>query len=383
MANIDWQEAMMYTMGADWPTDGLVISLKDQEYGATLGGTSHHPFHSIALKYGNPTGETKLIDVIWQVGKRKITPVGIVEPVMIEGYTNTRISLHNFDGTKNLKIGDEITIQRCGQVIPQLKSVDKTFKSSKEITCEFCPACGTATVYEHPNLICPNEVCGGMIAKRLHDSLVRLNVENVGPATCSDLVENGHKYISGVLEMRVQDWERLPGYADKSAKLRYRAMQQVRVTPVEDFRVLASLNIEGVGLTLGAKLCGKMTLPEIEACEDFTHLDGVGKITSDKLVEGLVHYFPTLRWMKQNFIIKETKGLADRPLICFTGKSEISRDEWIATAKEKGYTYHGGVTKKLSLLVCGDVNSTSSKAVKARKYGIEIMSYDDFMEVMR
>lgn len=378
LKSINWPATMLSTMQEDYPTDGLVISLKDQEYGETLGGTSHHPFHSIAFKYGNPTGDTKLVDVIWQVGKRKLTPVGIVEPVEIDGFTNTRMSLHNFNETSKLKIGDKITIQRCGQVIPQFKAVLKTFKSSKEISCDTCPACGTATVYEDPNLVCPNDSCGGMLAKRLHDSLTRLGVENIGPAICSELISVGHVNFVGVFEMGIEGWVALPGLALKSGTLRFNDLEGVRSSPMEDFKVLASLNIEGVGLSMAAKICSKMALPEIEACEDFTGIEGVGKITSDKLVEGISSAFGTLRWAKQKFILKETKGLADRPLVCFTGKSDVSRDDWVKIAAEKGYAYNKGVTKKLALLVCADVNSTSTKAEKARKYGTKIMSYEEF-----
>ena len=378
LSEVNWKETMLDTMKEDYPTDGLVISLKDRDYGETLGGTSHHPHHSIAFKYGNPTGATKLIDVIWQVGKRKITPVGIVEPVEIDGYTNTRMSLHNFDETTKLKVGDEIMVQRCGKIIPQLHSVIKTFKSSKHITCPVCPACGTATVYEPPNLACPNKSCGGMLAKRLHDSLTRLGVENIGPATCSDLVSAGKRSIQQVSEMAAEAWLKIPGFAIKSAQQRVDDLSSLIGGTIEDFKVLASLNIEGVGLSMSKKICAVMTLADIEDCTDFSHIEGVGKITSDKLTDDVMGSFLILRWMKTNFVIKETKGLAGRPLVVFTGKSGVPRDEWVKIAAEKGYGFHKQVNKKVALVVTDDVNSTSTKAKAARKYGIKIISYDEF-----
>ncbi len=386
LSEISWKDTMLDTMQEDYPTDGLVIALKDKAYGETLGGTDHHPNHSIAFKYGNPIGETKLIDVIWQLGKRKLTPVGIIEPVEIDGYTNTRISLHNIDEASKVKIGDQIIVQRCGQVIPQLHSVKKTFKSSKVIWCDVCPACGTDTVYTPAtdlaaaSLTCPNENCGGMLAKRLHDSLCRLGVENIGPATCSDLVSAGYNSLHDVFELSVKGWLALPGFAKKSANQRVESLATLVGSSIEDYKILAALNIEGVGLSLSKKICSSMTLPEIEACEDFTGLESVGRIISEKLVKGIFDMFGLLRWMKLNFTIKETKGLAARPLVVFTGKSDVSRDDWVKFAAEKGYAFHKQVNKKVSLVVCSDVNSTSTKAKKARAYGIKLMSYAEFKE---
>ncbi len=128
----------------DYPADGLVLKLADEKYLISLGATSHHRKGEIAFKFGNPTGSSRVIDVEWSVGKGRITPVGIIEPVEIEGITNQRFSLHNSANIreKDVCIGDTVIIERCGEIIPGLKSV--TYKPANRIkpVLESCPACG-------------------------------------------------------------------------------------------------------------------------------------------------------------------------------------------------------------------------------------------------
>jgi len=106
------------------PTDGIVVKLKDEEYGKSLGRTSHHWKNAIALKHDNEAAWTTLVGVEFQMAKEHIGIVGILKPVEINGVTISRVTLHNLDIIRefDLCIGDEVLIERSGDVIPTIRA---------------------------------------------------------------------------------------------------------------------------------------------------------------------------------------------------------------------------------------------------------------------
>ncbi len=374
--NIDWEATMQDYQDADYPTDGLVISLVDKKYGESLGVTDHHPKHSIALKYKNPKGETKLLDIEWQLGKYKLTPVAILKPVEISGYTHTKASLHNWDQVQklNIKLGNTIILQRSGDVIPNVISVTKTHKQHKSVELPNCPACGKLCAVKGVDVVCINNLCEGYKAKKLFDGLDRLGLANVGPVTANTLVYTGADTPAKVLNLDLITWKSVSG--DKLGTKLFAACRKIKSTPIEDYKVVAALNIKGFGVSLAKKVLNVLTLNELRTATDISHIEGVGSTMSSRITNEINS--TDLIAMLQILQVEETKGLAAKPLVCFTGKSDKTRDEWIALARSKGYTFNKAVTKKLSLLVTGGRSSTKSK--KAEKYGIEILTYTEFEE---
>ena len=121
------------------PMDGVVITIADKEYGEALGATAHHPRHSIAYKFANEEATSKLIGVEWSVGLNKVTPVAILDPVELAGVTVSRASLHNLKYIQDmdLQIGDIVTVERAGSVIPNVISrtpgMDQTRHSALKV----------------------------------------------------------------------------------------------------------------------------------------------------------------------------------------------------------------------------------------------------------
>lgn len=374
--NIDWSETLADEQAQDYPVDGLVISLADKEYGESLGNTGHHPRHSIAFKISNPTTTSKLIDVEWQVAKTRIAPVAILEPTELDGVTISRATLHNLKEIERLgvRIGSKVQLMRAGSVIPAITQA--LSKGTKDIEVPaYCPACGALLENDGQDLHCPNPHCGGTKAKKLRDSLVRLEIEDCGPAVCSALVDLGFDLPSKVLRMSEDDWLRVPGFAARSAeKMRAQMLRRLQ-SPIDDYRVLAAMNFDGIGLTNARKILDRFTAQELGTGADLSTVEGIGVIRAESIS------FP-LEWAELMMLlnVRETKGSLSAPRICFTGKSETSRDEWVKLAESRGYVFSKTVTKALDLLVVGDLQTTSNKAEKARKYGIRMMTYEQFLE---
>jgi DNA ligase (NAD+) len=377
---IDWEATMLDEQAADYPVDGLVIALADKEYGESLGATSHHPRHSVAFKCKNPTGVTKVEDIVWQVGKHKITPVAILRPVTISGCEHSRALLHNIHQIERLGLcpGAKVEVARCGDVIPQIVGVVAPGPTPVTIP-DRCPACDAPTeiVNDGQDLKCTNPHCGGVAAKKLRDALVRLEIDECGPAVCSSLVALGKLTPGAILRMSQEDWLKVDGYAEVSAtKAHSRVLQRLR-TPIDDFRVLAAMNFEGIGLTNARKIMDVYNARDLTAGADLAAVEGIGEVRA-KAIDLGIEWVDLLGLLQ----VVESKGQLSRPQVCFTGADARPREEWIKIAEERGYVFNKTVTKKTTVLVLADVNSTSTKAKKARQYGtVKLMTYEEFENV--
>jgi len=366
--------------------DGIVVKLKDKKYSESLGTTSHHPKGQIAVKLGNPFGETILKDIEITIGKEELIPVGITEPVEIEGVMNKRISLHNYQYIidNDLSIGDTIIIERCGEIIPQLKEIIFRPADRKEITIpERCPYCNSKTKFISPHLYCTNENCEGKLVSKLYDSVVRLGIERLGKPTIEKLIKNGHKDILSILNLTKDDILKLEGFKDKSAENLLNNIRKIKETPIEDWRILASLNIEGFGKRISKNILSKFTLNELieSDIKMLNEIEGMSDKRSETLVKNIKKHKKLIDKMLKVLNVKITKnetGEHKMKTICFTGKADKKRSELISEAKKIGYEFINKVSKNLDILVTNDLNSDTSKMKKARKYGVKIITYSDF-----
>lgn len=365
------------TLNKDVPIDGLVLTLKDRAYAASLGATSHHPNHSIALKFKNPSAQTKLLDVVWQVSKTKITPVAILSPVELSGTTITRATLHNLSQFAEFAPapGATVIIERAGDVIPYVAKIMQDSDQPALVYPTHCPACGEPTSVSRTgvDLQCDNPDCGGAQASVLRDALVRLDIETIGPSIASDLVKLGYKTVTRVLGMNKKDWLRVSGFAEASATKMLHNIESRLRTPIEDWRLLAAMNLDGIGKTLSKQILQHCKLDDLPPA---IPIPGIGPERLSTL-RGL--NIPQLRALTLMFMEVIPSGKQkDQKTVCFTGADATPRGTWFSRAKQKGYAPVNAVTKTLSLLVTNDLESGSSKMKKARAYNIKVMNYEEF-----
>lgn len=385
---IDWDEYIQIMRAWHFPLDGLVLKLKDKYYFNSLGYTSHHYKGQMALKFGNPTGVTKLKDIELHSGKQSITPVGIIETVVIDGIDNSRASLHNWKYVidNQINIGDTIEIERCGEIIPQFKRIIKKCETPKTIN-PICPDCGSQLIYDEPNLKCINQSCYGRLIRVLSDAVVRIGIEELGRGTVKKLVlEKYVKTLRDILNLTYDDVVALSGFATQSAMNLINEIRKVRDNPVHDYDILASFNISGIGTTLSKKILKHYTLEELMnlSVDDLQLLEQIGPERAILIESYLRESKDSVEQILSELTIKESKYTESKNSlkICFTGSNPLKRDEWIKIAEKNGFEYIKTVTKELNILVTDDINSNSNKNKKAQKYGCKIITYQQFTELL-
>lgn len=378
-----WPDLVSKIEVLPYPTDGIVVKFKDTAYGESLGSTDHHPKGQIAFKFSNIRRQTRLLDVEWGFGKNSLTPVAKLEPVEIGGITIRNATLHNLQNIldRDLQIGDEVTVERAGDVIPYIvESRPGNERRSPLIT--HCPACQTELARRGPELICPNPECPGTQFQRLCAAVKSVGIENLGEPTLKKMMERlGVRTLKDIFSLSVNDLLRLDGFQDKSAISLYRNIQNVRTLPLD--QLIAALNIPGIGRVIARKMLEVhpfetlRQLPENELATIF----GIGPERAKLLYQ---------EFQNQSEFIDELlrcvnpvtirSGVAKT--ICFTGKMAEKRSYYENLAKVNGWEAVNDVTGSLSLLVIASPDESSSKRVKAEHLRIPVIPLEHWMNTL-
>lgn len=381
LKNIDWNKLILERKLEDYPIDGLVLKIADEEYAKSLGSTSHHVRSAMALKFTNPTGITVLRNIRWSIGKHKITPVGLVDPIEIGGVIVDSPNLHNYKYIldNDIHIGDTLIIERCGDIIPDVQKVIPG-EIRISIGINICPACGKKVEYREPEIICVNNNCPGKHLKCLIDSVIRIGIERLGEPTLEKLISVGVKDLADIFNLTKEDIILLEGFAETSSENLFNEIQKVKNEGVYEWQILSSLNIQGVGNRMSKMILENISLKELRSTSTtyLKDIKGVGFITAHNIYCGLLDNSEYIDDLLEILPIKG-KEIKSKT-ICFTGKMPEVRSYYENIAKKIGYTPVDKVTKDLSILVCMDVSSNSGKLKTARKYNIEIISLDEWMK---
>ena len=369
--------------------DGMVIKIDDITTQQDLGFTQKFPRWSCAYKFPAVEKTTKLKDIILQVGRTGVvTPVAIVEPVLIEGANVERATLHNFDEIQrlDLKIGDEIIIIRSGDVIPKITKVlkDRRDGNEKEILKPtICPDCSSELLIEDimikcQNLDCPSRVVNSII---YFASKNCLNIDGLGDKIVELLVNE--KKIFDILDLyslKYEDLENLEGFKEKKINNLLNAIENSKNSELH--RVLTALGIEHIGEVASKSICSKFGLNLVDiSFEDLISIDGIG----EQMANSFLEFFRVNRQfvlklfdiLKPKVTIKEEAK--DNPFknktVVITGTMSKSRDEIKLFLEDLGAKVSSSVSKKTDFLIYGE--DAGSKYDKAIEFGIEILTEDE------
>ena len=374
--------------------DGMVIKIDDITTQQDLGFTQKFPRWSCAYKFPAVEKTTKLKDIILQVGRTGVvTPVAIVEPVLIEGANVERATLHNFDEIQrlDLKIGDEIIIIRSGDVIPKITKVlkDRRDGNEKEILKPtICPDCSSELLIEDimikcQNLDCPSRVVNSII---YFASKNCLNIDGLGDKIVELLVNE--KKIFDILDLyslKYEDLENLEGFKEKKINNLLNAIENSKNS--ELYRVLTALGIEHIGEVASKSICSKFGLDLVDVSfEDLISIDGIG----EQMANSFLEFFRVNRQfvlklfdiLKPKVTIKEEAK--DNPFknktVVITGTMSKSRDEIKLFLEDLGAKVSSSVSKKTDFLIYGE--DAGSKYDKAIELGVKILSEDEMNSIV-
>ena len=386
----------------DIPTDGLVLTYNDVQYRNTLGQTSKSPKHSKAFKWQDTEAETTLEYIDWSTSRNGlITPVAVFKPVDIEGSTVSRASVHNVSIFKSLRlgIGDRLKVYKANLIIPQIsENLDQTG------TCHIpglCPCCDEPTeLHEEPSsgvltLWCTNPDCSARGNRSLEHFVSRdaMNIDGISGATLSKLCDEG--IVTDFVSIyHIKDYEEeivnLEGFGEQSFNKMVNAIEKSR--DVKLANLIYALGIQNVGLAT-AKLICKHFAYDIEKTataseEQLVGIDGIG----DTIAESFCDYFADeenqrqfIGLLKELRIVKEevsTNKSMDGVTICVTGGVEVfpNRRAIKDLVESLGGKLTGSVSRSTSYLVTNDTESGSDKNRKAKEYGIEVLTEQQFID---
>jgi DNA ligase (NAD+) len=384
--------------------DGIVLKLNSLALQDSLGAVGHHPRHSIAVKFPAFEGKTRIVDISVSVGRSgKITPIAILEPIKISGTVVARATLHNFEeiGRIGLRRNDIVTVQKSGDVIPKIISVDHSVRDDlKRIPFEVpvtCPSCGCSLV-KYPGLLdlyCPNHhVCPSQIVMYISYFISKncFNIVGLGEAQIEEFFKEGR--ITSALDIfRLKEkdsaspLESKYGWGKTSASKLFDSIESARTISLPRF--ITSLGIPGVGEVIARDL--STTFGTLEALMDATveslaAIDGLGLIISQKIYEffkneSMVHFINDLLTYvtieKYNSNISVDNAFYNKTIV-FTGKMQkLSRQAAKQMAISRGALVRSAISKETDFLVAGE--DAGSKLKKATELGIVVITESEFI----
>jgi DNA ligase (NAD+) len=388
-------ESVYNNLNQSMTIDGMVIKNTQDHSLERFGSTTHHPKNAFAWKALQEEFVTTVRDVIWQMGKNKATPIAVVDAVNIDGTTVTHASLHNIDMIKKLgvKINAKVKIIKANQIIPQIVSVVED--GDIEIELSVCPSCGQPLKTINGQQFCTNDKCDERIAQNIAflGRKNALDIPTLSVQTARKIVKAYHDQIQEmacpqniIFSLKAEDVEKLDGFAEKSAKTLVDNIEKAKKVNFQTF--IKALCLMNIGNDVGKRLAEKFKTIDAmkEASKDITAFEeellsipGIGPETAG-IVSSKKFWVAANELEKHVEIVYETEekaGNLSKKVFALTGKMEKTRSYYEELIKKNGGAVTNSVNKNTDYLVIQDVNSTSSKAKKARELGTKLISPEE------
>lgn len=381
-------------------TDGMVIKINDMKTREVLGYTQKFPRWAIAYKFKAEEMTTKLIDVEWNVGRTgKVTPTAILEPVDIGGVTVKRATLNNWDDIqrKNVAIGCRVLIRRSNDVIPEIMGrMDDNCENYNEIKKpEHCPSCGSELVQEGVHIFCPNSLsCKPQLVSRLVHFASRdaMNIEGFSEKTAEQLFEElGLEDVPELYELKFEDLIKLDRFGKKKAENLLNAIEKSKNCTLDSF--IFALGIPNVGKKTAADLADTFHSLENIMKASYDQLIAIPDI-GDKVADSIIEFFGDEKIVSNinKLLDKGVKPVYEKKNIekntIFSGKTVvitgiiegISRNEAKDIVVKMGGKVTNTVSSKTDYVIVG--KNPGSKAEKAEKLGVTIISGEEFLTII-
>ena len=377
--------------------DGIVIKTNDLKQQEILGFTSKYPKWATAYKFPALEVLTKLKDIKFTVGRTgQITPNAVLEPVRLMGSVISRATLHNEDYclSKQIKIGDIVSIRKAGDVIPEVVSVKKDRRDGSEIAFKMitsCPICGTKLIKKEAAYYCVNEECDKKRIEGLIHFVSRdaMYIEGFGDQIVEDFYNMGYlKTIADFYELYhyKEELMELEGFGNKSITNLLTSIEKSKENSLE--RLLFGLGIRHVGSKTAKILAshyGDMDSLMMATYEDLVEIKDVGEVIANSVVDYFSNYKQLIAELKQhqlnmNYLKKvaANEEFEGKTFVLTGALSKITRNEAKEKIESMGGNISSSVSKNTFAVIVGE--NPGSKYDTALKLGISIWTEEDFME---
>jgi DNA ligase (NAD+) len=391
-----------------YETDGAVIKLNSYEQRSRAGFTAKAPRWAIAYKYAAEQAETKVLGILITVGRTgAVTPTADLEPVFLAGSTISRATLHNEDyiRKKDVRIGDTVTIEKAGEVIPKVVDVVLTKRTGKELAFQYpktCPECSSNLIREVIGKsqqgavwLCPNPDCPAQVRGRIEHWCARgaMDIEGGGEVLVYQLVSKGLvRDAAEIYSLKLDEVANLERMGKKSAQ---NFLDGVQASKSRDaWRVLYGLGIPHVGEGAAKSLCKHFPLLDdvlTSNVEQLMHAEDIGEIIARSIVQwsGDSHnksLVERLRKAGLNFKSELYKPqaaagpYAGKTFVLTGTLPNLKREEAAAKIEAAGGKVSGSVSKKTDFVVAGE--EAGSKLEKANALGVKVIDEAELLRML-
>ena len=387
-------------MDFPYDIDGAVVKLNNLSDRTILGSTAKCPKWAVAYKYPPEQKESKVVDIVVQVGRTGVlTPKAVLEPVRLAGTTVTNATLHNQDyiTEKDIRVGDTVVVQKAGEIIPEIVSVVRAKRPEGTKPYHLpdkCPVCGAAVLRDPDGAAvrctgaeCPAQLLRNMIHFASRDAM---DIDGVGPAVLQQLIESGLvSNPADLYDLRAEQLEGLDRMGKKSAQNAVDAIARSKENDL--WRLIFALGIRQVGAKAAKILAthfGSMDGLCRATAEELTEIDDVGAVTADYIT----HWMQSdqaadllARLQKAGVNMECHQELVDRRFAGMTfvltgALTRFTREEAGEMIELRGGKVSSSVSKKTTYVVAGE--NAGSKLKKAGELGVSVLSEEEFLALL-
>lgn len=382
----------------EYDIDGAVIKVDDFSQRDILGSTAKYPKWAIAFKYPPEEKQTKLLDIEIAVGRTGVlTPTAILESVHLAGTTVSRATLHNQDfiNEKGIAIGDVVTVRKAGDIIPEVLCVNEHNSNSVFKFPDVCPSCGEKVYRDEDEaaIRCINPECPAQLLRNLIHFCSRdaMDIEGLGPAIIETFVNEG--MIAKTYDIYNLDFNKilsLEGFKETSANNIINSVNNSKNNDLS--KLIFALGIRHIGAKAGKLLADyfkDIDLVMNASVDDILQIDGFGKIMAESVVEffssdSTKELIAKLREagvnMKSTNVVEDTR-FSGMTFVLTGTLPTLKRAEASKIIESFGGKTSSSVSKKTTYVLAGE--EAGSKLDKANKLGVQIISEEEFKEMIK
>ncbi len=394
----------------DYGIDGAVIKLNSLRDREKLGSTSKYPRWAAAYKYPPEQVETKVLDIQVNVGRSgKLTPLAILQPVVVDGSTVSKATLHNEDyiAEKDIRIGDIVKVQKAGDVIPEISTVVLTKRpedTEKFMMPQICPVCGADAMRKTGEVarVCVNDDCPAKLKRKLEHFVSRncMNIDGLGERNIELFLELG--LVNDLADIYLlknhrDDLLKIPGYGEKSIDKLLQAIELSKENSMGNF--LAALGIQFIGSNTADLIAEEV--PDLDkfkvmSADELESIPGIGQASANAIVEyfadpinqNLIEKFRELGLNFKSYNYKDPAKKVVAEKLPWSGLKAVvtgtlenyKRQEAEEKLKNLGVQVVSSVSKNVNFVLVGE--NAGSKLDKALDLNIKIINEDEFIEAI-